>query len=509
MTLEDHLPILQVVVPLLAAPLVAVLRPRHLAWAAATATSAMAFAISVALAAAALAEGAGGGAMRYETGGWPAPFGIELVVDSLSALLLLLITGASTVALLAARESIDRDIEPHRQPLFYAAWLTAVAGLAGIAVTGDAFNVFVFMEISSLATYVLVAAGPDRRALSAVFKYLVTGTVGATFYLIGVGLIYMMTGTLNFADMQVRLADAPAREPVLVAAGFITVGVALKAAVFPLHVWLPNAYAFAPHAVTVFIAACSTKVALYVLLRFDFLVFQQNLALHELQFAGFLLPLSVAGVLFGSAVALFETNVKRLLGFSSIAQIGYMILGASLLTRDGLTAGLLHMFNHALAKGALFLAVLALAGRAARLDLTTLRGLGRQMPWTMGAFALAAASLVGIPGTAGFVSKWYLVSAAFALGPGGTVLVAVILVSSLMALAYLWRVLEPAYFGEPAGDAAPARAEPLVPVLVLWAAALANVYFGLDPDVPATLAAQGASQLLDPPAPAALPGGPP
>ncbi len=496
MTLVDHLPALQVVVPLLTAPIAAVLRPRDLAWAAATAASATAFAIAIALTAAVLAGSGTGGVLRYEMGGWAAPYGIELAVDSLSALVLLLITGSSTVALLAGRRDVARTMELHRQPLFYAAWLTAVAGLAGIAVTGDAFNVFVFMEISSLATYVLIAGGQDRRALTSVFKYLIMGTVGATFYLIGVGLVYMMTGTLNFADMEARMADVPARAPVLVAAGFITVGLALKAAVFPLHVWLPNAYAYAPHAVTTFIAASSTKVALYVLLRFDFVVFQHNLPPHAEQFADFVLPLAVAGVLFGSAVALFESNLKRLLGYSSVAQIGYIVLGAGLVDAAGLSAGVLHMFNHALAKGTLFLAVVLMSQRLISFDLIHIDGIGRRMPWTMAAFALAAASLVGIPGTAGFVSKWYLLSAAFAQGALGILLAAVILVSSLMALAYLWRVLEPAYFGTPLETSGAGGEAPLGPLLVLWAAALGNVYFGLVPGLPLELAQNAAALLL-------------
>ncbi|MFW6093920.1 MAG: monovalent cation/H+ antiporter subunit D family protein [Pseudomonadota bacterium] len=494
MTLADHLPALQVAVPLLTAPLVAALRPKHLAWAAATAASLTAFAVAIALTGAALESP--GTPLRYDMGGWPAPYGIELVVDSLSALVLLLITGSSTAALLVARHTIDRTTERHRQPLFYAAWLTAVAGLAGIAVTGDAFNVFVFMEISSLATYVLIAGGTDRRALTSVFKYLITGTVGATFYLIGVGLIYMMTGTLNFADMEARLADVPAQAPVLAAAGFITVGLALKAAVFPLHVWLPNAYAYAPHAVTAFIAASSTKVALYVLLRFDFVVFQHNLEPHAVQFATFVLPLAVGAVLFGSMIALFETHVKRLLAYSSVAQIGYIVLGAGLLDRPGVTAGILHMFNHALAKGALFLAVVLMARRVRGFDLTEFGGLGRRMPWTLAAFAVAAASLVGIPGTAGFVSKWYLVSAAFTHGAAGIALAVVILVSSLMALAYLWRVLEPAYFSTPLESRGPGGEAPVHELLVLWAVALANVYFGLAPGVPVALAGNAAALLL-------------
>jgi len=265
-----HLPALQVIVPMLSAPLALLLRPRGLAWAAAVAASLFSFAIAIMLTIGVLA----GRNFNYQMGNWPAPYGIELGVDAFSALVLLVITGASSLALLAGRRSLDSDIEEERQPLFYAAWLLALAGLVGIPVAADAFNIFVFMEISSLASYVLIAGGRDRRALPAVFKYLIMGTIGATFYLIGIGLIYLMTGTLNLADMELRIHEVADQRPILVAAGFITIGLALKAAVFPLHVWLPNAYTYAPNVVTVFLAACATKVSLYLLLRFDFFVFQ-------------------------------------------------------------------------------------------------------------------------------------------------------------------------------------------------------------------------------------------
>lgn len=490
--LVQQLPALQVVVPMLTAPLVMLLRPRNLPWLTATATSLLAFAIACQLTLQVRATGV----LDYAMGGWPAPYGIELHVDSFSVLLLLVVTAASAVTLLACRVSINEQIELERQPLFYAAWLLCLSGLVGIVVTGDAFNVFVFMEISSLASYVLIAGGPDRRALPAVFKYLIMGTVGATFYLIGIGLIYMMTGTLNLADMAERIAAVADQTPILVAAGFITVGLALKAAVFPLHVWLPNAYTYAPHAVTAFIAACSTKVAVYVLLRFDFVVFQPNLAGHELQFTWFLGPLAGLAILAGSLVALFDGHLKRLLAFSSLAQIGYILLGASLLSLPGLTAALLHMFNHALAKGGLFLAVACLAAGGRGLGLADLGGAGRAMPWTMGAFVLSGFSLIGVPGTAGFVSKWYLLSALLETGGFGIVLLIGVVLSSIATVAYLWRVVEPACY-EP--DRLPTTAPAEAPSLLLamaWVVALANLYFGFQPDWPLTLADEGARLLL-------------
>jgi multicomponent Na+:H+ antiporter subunit D len=492
MSLAEHLPALQIVAPLLTAALVALLRQPLLAWAAACAASLLSFGIAALLTAAVLEHGV----LSYAMGSWEPPYGIELRVDQFSVILLLLVTGSSSLALLAGRTSLLQEIVGERAPLFFAAWLIVMAGLCGIAATGDAFNVFVFMEISSLASYVLIACGKDRRALTAAFKYLIIGTIGATFYLIGVGLVYMMTGTLNFADMEARIALVSDQSPILVAAGFITVGLALKAAVFPLHVWLPNAYTYAPHAVTAFIAASSTKVSVYVLLRFDFLVFQGNLLGHAEQFAGFLIPLAALGILVASAVAMVESNLKRLLAYSSIAQIGYILLGAGMVSQSGLSAAILHVFNHGLAKGALFLAVIALGMRLRSLDLRDLDGIGRRMPWTMACFVIAALSLIGVPGTAGFISKWYLLSAAFDEGRIGLLLAGVIILSSLMCVVYLWRVIEPACMRSPSGEAANATEAPRDVLAVLGLAVALNLYFGIFADLPVTLADAAATELL-------------
>lgn len=491
MNLNEHLIALQIVVPLLAAPLIVLLPSHRLAWAATTLTSAMAFLIAVSLTMGVM----DGQDFQYFMGNWAAPYGIELDIDALSAVVLLVITGASTAALIAGYHSLDAQIEPGRQPLFFAAWILALAGLSGIVVAADAFNIFVFMEISSLASYVLVAGGPDKRALPAVFKYLIMGTIGATFYLIGVGLIYMMTGTLNLEDMAVRVQDVADQAPVLVAAGFITVGLALKAAVFPLHVWLPNAYTYAPHIVTVFLAACATKVSLYVLLRFDFFVFQANLAGHEMQFSYFLMPLAVLAILTGSAVALFEKNLKRLLAWSSVAQIGYILLGASLVSIAGLTASVLHIFNHAMAKGALFLAVACLALSFRDVRLNSIAGCAKAMPWTMAALIVAGLSLIGVPGTAGFISKWYLITAALSLGSLGIALVAVVVIGSLMAVVYIWRIVEHTYF-KSNGTGDMVSEAPLGILVITWVAALANIYFGINPELPLTLSASAAEALF-------------
>jgi multicomponent Na+:H+ antiporter subunit D len=246
--------------------------------------------------------------------------------------------------------------------------------------------------------------------------------------------------------------------------------------------------------ITVFLAACATKVAIYVLIRFDFFVFQANLDRHDLQFSLFLMPLALLGILVASAVAMFEGHIKRLLAMSSVAQIGYIMLGASFVTEAGLTASAAHLFNHALAKGGLFLAIAGLAWHYRDLRLDQLAGAARHMPWTAGAMVICGFSLVGVPGTAGFISKWLLLAAAMDQGPIAWLLVAVILVSSLMALAYVWRILETLYF-RPAVTEAPGEA-PLQLLLVTWLVALANIGFGLFPQFPLALSSAAAELLL-------------
>ena len=475
-TLQAQLPALQIVVPLLAAPLCSLLRRPALAWGFATAVSGASFAVAAALAGA-VSDGA---EIAYLLGGWAAPWGIEYRIDALNALALVIVTGASTITLVHARLSVAREVRRERIGLFYTAWLLCLTGMLGMAITGDAFNVFVFLEISSLAAYTLVALGPGRTALLAAFRYLVLGSIGATFFLIGVGLLYMMTGTLNMADMAGRLGEVAHTRTVTAGIVFVILGLGLKAAVFPLHAWLPAAYAHAPSSAASFLAGTATKVSVYVLARFLFDVFGVELSFERLDLGAFLVPLAIAGVVAGSAVAVFQDHVKRLLAWSSIAQIGYMVLGLGLGTAAGTTASVLHLFNHALMKIALFLAVGNLVYRTGSAALANLAGTGRNMPWTMGAFLVAAMSLVGVPLTAGFVSKWYLLRAA--LEEGMWPIAVVILVSSLLAALYLWRVIAVAFFeragpGTVQAHAAEAPWTMVAPVVLL---AAANVWFGVE-----------------------------
>jgi multicomponent Na+:H+ antiporter subunit D len=471
--MQEQLPILQILLPLLAAPVCLLLRRPRLV---------LGFSIAVAWATSGLAglllsRVLELGTLQYRLGGWAAPWGIEYRIDALSGFVLLFVSGIGAVVLSYAPISLAREIPEERHHLFCAAYLLCLTGLLGITITGDLFNLFVFLEVSALSAYGLISLGSDRRALTAALQYLVLGTIGATFILIGVGLMYMMTGTLNMADMATQLGHTMGTRTVLVAFAFLTVGISLKMALFPLHLWLPNAYTYAPSVVSAFLAATATKVAVYIFLRFIFTVYGKSFAFDEVPLDTILLPLSILAIVVPSIVAIFQTNIKRMLAYSSLAQIGYMVLGISFASVTGLTAGIVHLFNHALMKGGLFLAMGCIVLRLGSAELADMRGVGRRMPWTMFAWVVGGLGLIGVPSTVGFISKWTLIRAAWESGRGAVA--ALVLLTSLLALVYVWRVVETAYFQEPPEKHAKVREAPLAMLIPTWALIGATIVFGL------------------------------
>ncbi|XVV00230.1 monovalent cation/H+ antiporter subunit D family protein [Actinosynnema sp. CA-248983] len=487
--MTGQLPVAQVLIPLLGAPLCVAVRHRVAAW--------LLF-LSVALGSAACAallawRVAAAGPQRYSVGGWSAPVGIEFVVDGATTPVLLLVSSIAVAVAVYSRRSLPAEVAGGRVTLVYSCLCLALAGMVGITVTGDAFNAFVFLEIMSLSSYALIAMGRRRKALLAAFRYLVVGSVGAVFVLIGIGLAYAVTGTLNMADLAARLSDLHGNRALLSAVAFVFVGLAVKMAVVPLHAWLPEAYAEAPSAVGAFLAATATKVAIYAFARFAFTVFGAALVFDALPVDRIGSALAVVAMLLGSAVACFQTDLKYLLAWSSIAQIGYITAGLSLATTAGVSAAYLHLVNHAVAKAALFAAAGLLVLRWGSVRLADLAGLGRRMPWTFAAVVVAGLSLVGVPPTAGFVSKWALATAL--LEGGQWPVLAAVLASSLLALVYLGRVVEVAWFREPVLVTALNR-PPVSMVAVVWVLTALSVYFGLDAALPAGLADEAASALL-------------
>ena len=494
MNFVEQLPVLPIIVPLILAPITLLLPRGRAPWAWAVLASWLTFATCAYL----LHVVAAHGPISYFLGDWAPPLGIEYRVDLANAIVLFLVSGIAALVFPYAYRSVQLEIDERQSSLFYGAMLICLTGLLGVTITGDAFNVFVFLEISSLSTYALIAMGArrDRRALTASFNYLIMGTIGATFFVIGIGLLYQATGTLNMADLRDLLSGQDNR---MVQAGFafILVGVGLKLAMFPMHLWLPNAYTYAPSAVTAFLAATATKVAVYVLIRFFYSVFSFDFAFLSAAFTYVLLPLGLAGMFIASLVAVFQEDVKRMFAYSSVAQIGYMLLGLSFATVEGLSAALVHVFNHALMKGALFMAIGCVVLRAGSHSIHAFAGLAKRMPYTTWAMIISGLSLIGVPLTVGFISKWYLLNAAFAAGHwyAGFLIVA----SSLIALLYFGRIAEVMLLREPATEGKyviPKKDAPLSMLIPMWVLVIANVYFGLRTDLTGDLAARAAEALM-------------
>ncbi len=487
--ISSHYPILQVVIPLLGAPICVLIRQRTWVWVVSVVTAWSSFIISILLWLAVSKKGA----ISYHIGNWPPPWGIEYRIDILSALVLILVSGIGSLVIIFARKSVEKEIPEDRTYLFYTMFLLALSGLLGMVATGDLFNLFVFLEISSLSTYVLISLGTSKKAMTSAFRYLILGTLGATFYVIGVGILYQLTGTLNMLDLASRIPEISESSSLILAFGFLTAGIGLKMGLFPLHTWLPNAYTYAPSIITVFLSATATKVAIYVLLRIYFTIFGIN-SFSLFPMDKILLALGVVSILTMSLVAIFQTNLKRMFAYSSVAQTGYIIIGISLLTEKGLISAIVHTFNHALMKGALFFALGAIIYRVSTSKLSSLSGLGKMMPLSTSAFLISGLSLIGVPFTVGFVSKWYLVLGLLEKDWWPIALLA--LVSSILAVIYIWKTIEVLYFQDPKKGNQKIKEVGISLWLPMWVLVIANIYFGIDTDFTISIASSAAKLLM-------------
>jgi multicomponent Na+:H+ antiporter subunit D len=389
------------------------------------------------------------GTIHYHLGGWEPPWGIEYVVDYLNSLVLAIISFVSLTVAVYSKRSVEKEL-PGKIVFFYVLFLLQVTGLAGIVITGDTFNLYVFLEIASLAGYALIAVGEDGAPLAS-FNYVIFGTIGACFYLLGVGYLYIATGSLNMADLANILPSLYNSKVVLVAFAFFLVGISIKMALFPLHIWLPDAYTYAPSSVSALLAPLMTKVGAYILIRIMYTVFKPYFPIEILPAASILTWIAIAAILFGAAMALAQTDLKRMLTYILVSEVGYIVLGVGLANRVALTGAILHILNDAFMMLGLFLIVGAIMYKYGTRKISDLRYIHKKMPFTMSVFVISALSVVGIPPTCGFFSKWYLILGA--IKANGWVFVAVLLISSLLNAILFFRVIESAYL-EPKGELA-------------------------------------------------------
>jgi len=397
------------------------------------------------------------GAMSYELGGWPPPIGIEYVLDPLSAFMTSIV---ALIGLLVVIYPVDAafDLRPRRGVPLYPLALLLLTGLIGVMLSGDLFHLFVFLEIYAIATYGLVSLGGDRATFAAL-RYLLLGTVGSGLYLLGVGFLYFSTGTLNMADMAQQLEGMSGSPTVLGAMALMVIGLALKMALFPLHVWLPDAHSYSTPGVAALLAAVQVKAGAYALVRILFDVFgPAYTGIDGVPVSAALVWFGLAGIVVGSVMAIRQTDIKRLLAYSTVAQLGYIGLGIGLATPLALVGALLHVLNHAMMKSGLFLVAGGIIQRTGLKAIPRFSGLGKRMPLTMFGFAIAALSMVGIPPLAGFWSKFYLVWATIDLG--NWVAAFVVVGSSILTMVYFLKLFEQIFVREPQEDVVATAVEP-------------------------------------------------
>ncbi|NIO22532.1 MAG: hypothetical protein GTN38_00710 [Candidatus Aenigmarchaeota archaeon] len=410
--------------------------------------------------------------MVFAFGGWSPPFGIVWVLDKLNVFLALLVTGVSSIIAVYSTKYIKE-----RKHRYYTLLCLLTIGLLGVSLTGDIFNLYVFFEILSVSSYALVAFFLDEGAIEGAFKYLIVGSITSLFILLGIAMLYGLAGTLNFADLALRVSITPAY---MVALGMLVAGFSLKAAIVPFHAWKPDAIEGTPAPIGAIFTAISTAVGVYGILRVLFIF-------NLIQLNWVLILFGVITMLVGAGLALVQVNVKRMLAYSGISQIGYVIMVIGFGTLLGLTSGLYHILNNALIKTLLFMGVgvgIYLTGKE------NLNEMGMKSTPLLICVGIGLLSLSGIPPLNGFVSKWLIFMASWEVSP---LLTVIAIVASAITLAYSFKIFSSMFLATKRIEVKIPRTL-LVPVIILT---VLCVLIGVFPQIGLNLVEPAANALLD------------
>ncbi len=438
-----------------------------------------------------------GRVIRYAAGGWPPPWGIEVVINPFSAFILVVITFICLLILFYSTASLQTEVAENAIGWYYTIFLLLVASMMGMAMTQDIFNMYVFIEVTGISACALVLAKNTRLATEAAFKYLLLATVGSGFVLFGIALLYLITGNLNITFVAEEFRLVYKNYPFLIwtVLSFFLVGFGIKSALFPLHLWLPDAHSSAPTASSAILSGLVVKAYIVALIKFYFLIFGFEL-LDAIYIRHLMLIMASSAMVFGSLFAFAQLDIKRRLAYSSVAQVGYVFLGIGLGSATGLAAGILHIFNHAVMKACLFMAAGAIYYQTGNKQVNKLQGLGYEMPITIGAFSVAALSMVGLPLFSGFISKWYLAQGS--IEAGMPLFVGLLILSGLLNASYFLPIIWQAFFDvdqhKPKTFTLDLIPVPMAATLIILA--LTVVYFGLRPEFPLSLAQQAAKIFL-------------
>jgi multicomponent Na+:H+ antiporter subunit D len=419
------------------------------------------------------------GYLSYHLGSWSPPFGIEIRLDFVGFFMMLVICGVSLPALIFSRRYISREVSGPRISAYYVLFLLLTGSMLGFVATGDIFNLFVFMEILAISSYALVAITGNRMAVRAAFKYLLMGAPSSILILMAIGFLYSATGTLNMADLSAKIQVSGYTEILIASFILFVIGFGVKAALFPLHMWLPDAHSIAPSPISAMLSGLVVEVAAFAIMRITFSVFTVN-AMDII--GGTLDAVSIAAaaaVLYGGIMAILQKDLKMMIAYSSVSHIGYIFLGLTALTAEGLTGGIYHFLDHGLAKACIFLCAGCFIYMKGYRRVDSLKGAFQQMPWTCFAFTLAAFSVIGLPPTAGFISKWYLIFGN--IEAGKTPYAVVLLIGSLLAAVYLLRVIYYMFFqsGEEGAWDDRVHDAPRSMLVPVWVLSLGTLFFGI------------------------------
>jgi multicomponent Na+:H+ antiporter subunit D len=439
--MKYQLPILLFLVPFVTAVAMPVLTARRRSWCRPLTLGAIS--VMIVLAVINLRVVLSEGAIEYPLGGWAAPLGIAWLNDALAAIIAVTMSSVALLSVVYGRVVVTPKLE-NSMP-FYTLVLLFVSSLIGIIFAADLFNIFVFLEVAALTGYALVAAD-GGKALVYAFRYLLLGSFGAILYLLGVSYLYGATGTLNMADLATRLPDLITSTAVVGGLIFVFLGLSIKMALVPLHGWLPGAYANAPSAVAPLLASTVTKVALVAWVRIEYALIAPELEVSHVPVLVLLEDIGVLAAIVGGALALVQTDVKRMFAYGGISHIGLMLVGVSLGNSTALAGGLFYLINDAVMQAALFMIAGAALHYHGAQSLDDLKNVSQRSAWLTGALVVVAISMVGLPPTGGFFGKWNIVLGA--LEAEHYLAVFAVLASTLLTLGYFLRLFS-CWFHQP------------------------------------------------------------
>lgn len=383
----------------------------------------------------------------YRVGHFDAPWGIELQIGVLEAIVSILFTFISLIIIWYSLYSTEKELNEKKIPLYYILINILIGALLGIVYTNDIFNSFVFIEISSLAACGIVVIKDKKENIKAALKYLILSSVGSGLVLMAIAFVYSFTGNLNMTFINkevIKMADLYSKS-ILIALGLFTAGLGVKSAMFPMHVWLPDAHSNAPSTSSAILSSLVLKAYVILYIKILYRVFGYNIV-KSYPILDMVLILGSLGMIMGSVLAILQKDIKRTIAYSSIAQMGYIFFGIGLGNTLGLVSAIFHILNHAVVKTSLFLVSGAIIEKTNEKKITGLKGIGKEMPITLGVFTIGALSMVGIPLLPGFISKFNFALAS--IDSGKSILVLIILASSLLNALYYFPIVINGYFGE-------------------------------------------------------------